>query len=160
MKHFSLVLASILAAVSTASASAEFTPDISGVMKPVKAVIAAAKSADPAAISALYSSDAIVVDDWPPYEWTGAAAGSQWLSDVSEWTKWSHKVATFKGVPAIVQISDNDRAYVVVAARFLSADSKKPWKHEGTLTFTLRMVAGTWKISSQVWAQNFLPGSH
>jgi ketosteroid isomerase-like protein len=152
-----LLTVSILIVTCTAGAPAGFAPDMSGVMKPVNAVIAAVKSDDPAALSALYSSDAVVVDDQQPYEWTGASAGSQWLADVSDWTKWSRRVATLISSPANILIDNNERAYVVLAARFSSADPKKPWNHDGTVTFTLRKVDGAWKIRSQVWAQNFHP---
>lgn len=157
MKHSALALLATIVIGCTADAAATYAPDLSGVMGPVNAVIAAAKNDSPAAISTLYSNDAVVVDDRQPFEWNGAAAGSQWLTDVSAWTKWSRKVATLKSAPANILLGDNDRAYVVVAARFSSADPKKPWTHDGTLTFTLRKIAGAWKISSQVWAENFHP---
>jgi ketosteroid isomerase-like protein len=157
VKYSVRVIAAFLAAACSAGASAanKFEPDISGVLQPVNSVIAAVKSDDPSAISALYSSDAVVVDDRQPFEWNGVAAGSHWLADVSDWTKWSRKVATFRSIPSDIQIGDNDKAYVVVAAQFSSADPKKAWTRDGTLTFTLRKVAGVWKISSQVWAESF-----
>jgi len=158
MKALIFVAAAIFAVACTDNASADFTRDVPDVVKPVKAVIAAIQSHNASSVAGLYSPDAVIVDDQRPFEWTGADAGSQWFSDVSQWSKWSPKIARFKGVPANVNIA-TDHAYVVVAGMFSSADPKKPWKQAGTLTFTLRKSGGSWKISSQVWAQTpYFPG--
>jgi ketosteroid isomerase-like protein len=158
MKRLILLVAAALGIVCSGTARADIMQDASAAVVPVKAVIAAIKSDDAAAISTLYSNNAVVVDEQAPFEWTGSVAGSQWLSASKDWSKWSPKVAHFRGALAEIQVDDaSGSAYVVVAGTFLSADPKKPWQQHGTLTFTLRRIDGSWKISSQAWARTVCP---
>jgi ketosteroid isomerase-like protein len=158
MKRLMFALASILAVACTASAPAQLRPGMREVLKPVNAVMAAVQADNPSAVSGLYAGNAIIVDDQGPFTWSGSNAGSEWLSDVSRYSKWSSKIAHFNGTPVSIE-SGTDSAYVVVAGTFSGA-KPKPWKQQGTLTFTLRKARGDWKITSQVWTRipMFPPG--
>jgi hypothetical protein len=92
-------------------------------------------------------------DDQRPFTWTGSNAGSEWLSDVNQYSKWSTKIAHFKGMPVDIASDNTHNAYVVVAGTFSGADPKKPWTQQGTLTFGLRKAGANWKITSQVWTR-------
>jgi ketosteroid isomerase-like protein len=154
MKRIIVFVAAILAITLSGSARADVTRDVSEAVAPVEAVIAAIKSDNAAAISTLYSNDAVVVDEQAPFEWTGPDAGARWLSASSDWSKWSRKIARFRAALANIRVdSSSGSAYVVVAGAFSSANPKKPWQQHGTLTFTLKELKNRWKISSQVWAQ-------
>jgi ketosteroid isomerase-like protein len=154
MKHC-IVLVAAMFGIACTGTQADIPRDASDAVVPVKAVIAAIKNDDAAAISTLYSNDAVVVDEQAPFEWTGAGAGAEWLSASRDWSKWSPRIAHFRAVLANIQVDDGGSAYVVAAGTFSSADPKKPWQQRGTLTFTLRKTDSSWKISSQVWARTF-----
>lgn len=158
MKRLIFLAAAMLGIVCNGSARADIIRDASDAVVPVKAVITAIKNDDEVAISALYANDAVVVDEQAPFEWTGAGAGARWLSASRDWSKWSPKIAHFRDALAEIQVDDGSgSAYVVVAGAFLGADPKKPWQQHGTLTFTLRKIDGSWKISSQAWARTVCP---
>jgi ketosteroid isomerase-like protein len=155
MKRLTLFVAAILGMASSGSAQADIMRDASHAVVPVKAVIGAIKSDNAAAISTLYTDNAVVVDEQAPFEWTGSDAGARWLSASSDWSKWSRRIARFRAVVAEIQVdSSNGSAYVLVAGAFSSTDPSHPVQQHGTLTFTLKELNNSWKISSQVWAES------
>jgi len=123
--------------------------DVAGVLR---AVLAAAVSGNAAALSGRYTSDAVVVDELPPFTWAGPTAGTAWMSSVDETFK-KDKITNFKGVasPVSEYVQSGNAAYAIVPVVLSGLQSKKPFRETGTLTFTLRRAAGTWKISSQIW---------
>jgi ketosteroid isomerase-like protein len=154
MKGIMVFAAAILAIAASGRTQADVTRDVSEAVAPVEAVIAAIKSDNTAAMSNLYSNNAVIVDEQAPFEWSGPDAGVRWLSASSDWSKWSRKVARFRAALANIRVdSSSGTAYVVVAGAFSSANPKKPWQQHGTLTFTLKELNNSWKIGSQVWAQ-------
>lgn len=152
MKRSISFIIAMLTIASTGSASASLPSELRDRIYPVQAVVEAVQHANPAALSALYANDAMIVDDRQPFEWNGADAGTQWLAS-SRWAKWSPSVARFQATLADAQIYGPDHTYIVMACVFSSADPKNRWQQKGTLTFTLRKGNGGWKITSQVWAQ-------
>lgn len=158
MKRSIALLVAILAAASTGLASAKLPAELQDRTQPIQAVIAAVQHANPAALSGLYASDAMIVDNREPFEWNGSRAGTQWLGS-NQWTKWSPNVARFQAVISEAQIYGPDRTYIVLACAFSSVNAKKPWMQRGTLTFMLRKEYGRWRIVSQVWAQTPLEPS-
>jgi hypothetical protein len=51
------------------------------------AVIAAANSANPAGFTGLFTNDAVVVDENPPFVWRGPDAGTAWWGVVAKVTQ-------------------------------------------------------------------------
>jgi ketosteroid isomerase-like protein len=154
MKLVMVFVSAVLAMTVSGSARADVTRDVPEAVVPVEAVIAAIKSDNVAAISTLYSSNAVVVDDQAPFEWTGPDAGARWLLASSDSSKWSRRIAHFRAALADIRVdSSTGGAYVIVAGAFSSANPKEPWQQHGTLTFTLKELNNHWKVISQVWAQ-------
>ena len=123
-------------------------------MRVVSAAIVAAKALNPSAFAGLYAPNAIVVDEGPPFTWTGATAGTTWMTGVK--AAFEHiKMTHFTSI-ATKPIANNvscTGAYVVVPMT-LDGDFGHTHFHEaGTFTFTLRATAGTWLITSQVWTR-------
>lgn len=153
MKLVMVWVAATLAVTVSGSARADVTRDVSEAVAPVEAVIAAIKSDNAVALSTLYSNNAVIVDEQPPFEWTGPDAGARWLAASSD-SKWSRRIARFRAALADIRVdSSSGSAYVIVAGAFSSANSKEPWQQHGTLTFTLKELNNHWKVISQVWAQ-------
>lgn len=144
-----VTLCSLLVLGVTPALAAKPPSDVAGVLR---AVVAAAVSGNVAALSGKYTSDAVVVDELPPFTWTGATAGSAWMSSVQAMFK-KGKITHFKGVasPVSEYVQSGNAAYAIVPIILSAVQSKKPFRETGTLTFTLRRAAGKWKISSQVW---------
>jgi hypothetical protein len=108
---------------------------------------------DVALIQAACAGETSVIDDFPPYQWTGHEATTKWYRDMagmaaqyamSEWSVTSDE-------PRHVMVSDR-LAYVVVpvAARWL--EDGTPADRTGYLTAALREIAGEWRISAFAWA--------
>jgi len=154
MKRSVVTAALVLAIGCGASAPASVEPLHEGAMQQVNVVIDGIKSGNPSALSALYAANAVIVDDQRPFEWTGARAGVDWLSDAGAYSEWSRSVARFTAQPVEVETAGANDAYVVAAAQLSSVDPKRPWTQRGTLTFTLHKTNGAWKITSQMWTRS------
>jgi ketosteroid isomerase-like protein len=79
-----------------------------------------------AMLAAYYTSDAVVVDEFAPYVWTGPTAATQWWAGV-------------------------DKQMAQMGANTISAKGK-PGHETSLFTLTLRRIGGTWKIATQTWA--------
>lgn len=149
-----LALLAAGAAAAKVSAGAPFP--VKAAMAPVDSVIAAMATGDSKRLAGVYSNDAVIVDNQAPFQWTGANAGANWFAaTAARWGKlWYGKfVPTVHSplLPASEMQFAPGSAYVIVPGRLASRNSSKPIAQSGALTFTLRKVSGTWKITSQVW---------
>jgi len=84
----------------------------------------------------------------------GPDVGVQWATRVNKAFA-ARKMIDFKATaskPALVQMSDEKGAYIVVPMELSARIGTSGHYHEtGTFTFTLVKQAGLWKITSQVW---------
>ena len=98
------------------------------------------------------ADDARIVDDFPPYEWTGRTATTAWFGDMvrfaSEYgmSDWSVTL----GEPRHAIVADR-RAYLVVPieARWLEAGT--PSTRTGFITARLGEGSKGWRISTWAW---------
>ena len=149
MQFRCLAALAVLTFWSTATALA--APPPAEVMKPIMAVGVAVNSGNGAGLAGLYTSDAVVGDEFAPFAWTGAGAGQAWLGTLEKFLG-SLKMSGFKAVaqePTEYQ-TDGMNAYVVLPL-VLTGMTSKPFHETGFLTFTLRKAYADWKITSQVW---------
>lgn len=150
MKRYTLLL---IAAISMLAAPAAAATPPAAVMAPINAILAQTNADKGSGLDAYYTSDAVVVDEFAPYAWSGPTAAGQWWAGVD---KLSAKMGT-SGVHAAAQPVKHfgvtgDRAYVVVPLYISYVTKGKPEHETGLLTVTLRRSAGTWKIATQTWA--------
>lgn len=98
---------------------------------------------------ALCADQAIIIDDFPPYEWSGSGACAKWLSDFHAFTpqiQLTDLVATL-GKARHVYVTA-DRAYVVVPATVTAKEQGKPVHETGaTWTFALQKGPSGWRIA-------------
>jgi ketosteroid isomerase-like protein len=122
------------------------------ILKLAHAAMHAANTNDAAAFAGLYTSDAVVVDEIPPFIWRGAGAGTSWwhaVAAVAQKLKMTHlraidiRIGEFKA-------SATD-AYLVTPMTVTAIANGKPFAEPGTTTYTFHNSGGTWLISSQVW---------
>jgi len=122
------------------------------IAKLATAVISGANANDASAFAGLFTSDAVVVDENPPFAWRGAGAGVAWWNVVREVTQ----KAKVSGVKAIgVRTSEFKQsatdAYMIQAMTVSGSQGGKPFAEPGTMTYTFHKSGGTWLISSMVW---------
>jgi len=104
-------------------------------------------------VADLYTPNAVVADDEPPYSWNGPTAGVQWVNAVEQACK-DNRLTKLKGI--IETINDfhqtAENVYVVVPVTYAGdLPGRRIFKVEGAFTFVLRMIDGKWLIKSQVW---------
>jgi ketosteroid isomerase-like protein len=138
--------ASVLTVAGAASALASDKDD-------VMAVVNLWNDTDPAKSISSCADDAVVIDDFPPFEWRGAGACANWskaFDGFAQQNGISEPVGTV-GKPKRFMVK-GDHAYVVVPATFGYTMKGKPVKLVATATFSLRKTAAGWRITAWSWA--------
>ena len=122
------------------------------ILRLANAAMQAANMNDASAFVGLYTNDATVVDEIPPFLWRGAGAGSAWWHAVSAFAqkmKITHiraidiRVGEFRETPT--------DAYLVEPMTVAGIANGKPFAEAGTTTYTFHKSGGIWLISSQIW---------
>ncbi len=125
----------------------------SEVMDIVTAVIYSLNTFNIEKVADLYTPNAVVADDEPPYSWNGPTAGIQWVNAVEKVCK-DNRLTRLKGTIEAVNVFQQraDNFYIVVPVSFTgNLPGKQSFSADGAFTFVLRMVNGKWMIKSQVW---------
>lgn len=125
----------------------------SEVMDVVQIVISASYNFNIESVAGLYTPNAVVADDEPPYSWNGPTAGIQWVNAVEKACKDLHLTklkANISPVDVFHQSSDN--IYLVVPVAYTGIlPGKAKYTAKGAFTFVLRLVNGKCMIKSQAW---------
>ena len=125
----------------------------SEVMDIVEAAINSLNSFNIDIVANLYTQNAVVADDEPPYSWNGPTAGVQWVNAVEQVCK-DNKLTKLRGSIGNISVFQHsaDNFYIVVPVIFTgNLPQKQRFTADGAFTFILRMVSGKWMIKSQVW---------
>lgn len=104
-------------------------------------------------VANLYTPNAVVADDEPPYSWNGPTAGVQWVNAVEQACK-DFKITKLKGnIETVTVFQQNaDNVYIIVPVNYTgSLPGKGHFAAKGAFAFVLRTVNGKWMIKSQVW---------
>lgn len=121
----------------------------------IYAVIRATNKFDIETVADLYTPNAVVADDEPPYSWNGPTAGVQWINAVEIACK-NNRITKLRGriEPVSLFQQSADNIYIVLPVSFVGDMPHKQRFHiRGAFTFVLRQVNGKWLIKSQVWMQ-------
>jgi len=124
------------------------------ILRLANAAMDAANSNDESRFAGLYTDDAVVVDEIPPFAWRGANAGGSWwhaVASIAQKMKMTHlrainiRISEFRQTPT--------DAYLVEPMTVSAIANGKPFAEAGTTTFTFHEAGGNWLISSQVWTR-------
>ena len=122
-------------------------------MEVISAVIYSTNNFNIESVANLYTPNAVVADDEPPYSWNGPTAGIQWVNAVEKECKnvqLTNLKATIQAINIYQQKDDN--IFIVVPANYTGyLPGKVRFTAKGAFTFVLRMTNGKWLIKSQVW---------
>lgn len=149
MRRF-IVMAGLLLLASVAFAS-----DQTEVMKPVQQFVEGFNKGDVQSALAACADQVFVIDEFPPYQWSGVGACSTWAND---YVADSKKNGITDGLvtmakPRHVDVM-GDRAYVVVPASYSWKQNGKPMKETGAmLTVALQKQAAGWRITAWTWTK-------
>jgi ketosteroid isomerase-like protein len=123
------------------------------VMDVVTAVIYSLNNFNIDAVANLYTPNAVIADDEPPYSWNGPTAGIQWVNAVQQVCR-DNRLTKLKGQMAAVNVyqQNSDNVYIVVPVIYTGTlPGKTPFEANGAFAFVLRQTNGKWLIKSQVW---------
>ncbi|MGZ3871816.1 MAG: nuclear transport factor 2 family protein [Mucilaginibacter sp.] len=126
------------------------SPDV---LEVVRKAIYAANNFDVQAVANLYTPNAVVADDEPPYSWNGPTAGIQWVDAVEKACKDYH-ITKFKGSiePVNVYQETAGNVYLIVPVNYTgNLPGHAYFSARGAFTFVLRQINDKWLIKSQVW---------
>ncbi|MBA2685692.1 MAG: nuclear transport factor 2 family protein [Gemmatimonadaceae bacterium] len=145
---FALVAATLSVAPRVAAQQAD-------VMAAVNRFGEAFNKGDTKAVNAACASDAIIIDEFPPYTWHGPATCGKWMDAyAAEATK--NKITDGQvtlGKPLHVDVTA-DRAYVVLPSRYVYKKAGKPVaENESFITISLQKTAGAWTIVGWAWTK-------
>lgn len=118
----------------------------------INKVIKASSSFDINAVADLYTPNAVVADEEPPFSWNGPTAGVQWVSTVEKTCK-DFKLKDFKAKIGDINVylQTDESVYVVVPVDYTGQIKGDRFEEDGAFTFIFRIVNGRWLIKSQVW---------
>jgi hypothetical protein len=125
----------------------------SEVMDIIEAAINSLNSFNIDIVANIYTQNAVVADDEPPYSWNGPTAGVQWVNAVEQVCK-DNKLTKLRGSIGNITVFQHsaENFYIVVPVIFTgNLPQKQKFTADGAFTFILRMVSGKWMIKSQVW---------
>jgi len=111
------------------------------------------KFADPAAFKAGHAPNSVIVDEFPPFIWTGADAPASWLADFAEYsaTTGISDVHFDHAAPAQAR-SNGDSAYVMVPVILRLRAGSKTLSAAGQLALVMMRTATAWKVASWTYS--------
>ncbi len=134
------------------------SPSPEALQAPVRALVAAFNTA--AAYPAqLFTSDAVVTDEFPPYVWIAGNGGAkQWWSDLvgdansaqrARFTAAKQHVET--GPPEFVRVAGDRASFVCPATLQYTTRAGVKHAQKGRWLFYLRRDGDGWRISAHAW---------
>lgn len=103
----------------------------------------------------LCADPAAIIDEFPPYAWTGSNACKQWSDDYDADAKKNGvtKPSVMFGRPRHLEVM-GDRAYVVLPSEYDYTQNGKAVKETGaSITIALQKAGRDWKVSAWTWAK-------
>ena len=119
----------------------------------ITVVINASSTFNIEAVANLYTPNAVIADDEPPYSWSGPTAGVQWVNAIEKACK-DFKVTRFKAFinPIKVVQQTDEVVYVIVPVEYKgSMPGGRSFEAVGAFTFVLRWVGDKWLVKTQAW---------
>jgi ketosteroid isomerase-like protein len=144
-------LIALTLALTPVAASAQVPADV---MAPIRQFIDGFNKGDVPSALAACAAETSIIDEIPPFEWTGAGACGRWASDYDADAKKKGITAgsVTMGTPRYHAV-EGDRAYVVIPTSYEVTQKGKQVKQTGAvMAVTLRKDAAGWKITAWSWS--------
>lgn len=108
---------------------------------------------DNAAFHAGHAANAVIVDEFEPYLWTGANASQRWIEDFGKDAAAGGITNPRLDYAAPIRASGNDSAaYIVIPTIYRMTQGGKAKSAAGTMTFIMTRVGNDWKIASWTYS--------
>lgn len=144
-----LIAAALGLAIAAPAAAKPSTPALAA---PIAAFIDAFNKGDVAAAGAPMDASVTIIDEVPPFVWTGPKAFTTWVADLAANDKAAgisdEKVAIS---PATREVVGGSRAYVIVPAVYTFTQKGTAMREAAQMTFALHKGKAGWKIAGWTW---------
>jgi len=114
----------------------------------------AASRGDAAAAARVLSTDAVAVDDAPPFVWSGKNGGMRWFTDEANALKAGHvtlRITMVGSAREVTETTDGSALYFAQPIRVALTTAGKTDYEAGIATMTMRKERSAWKITSYTW---------
>lgn len=141
----------LFAVVASCATSPAFAGD-AAVEAPIRRMADAFNQDDIAAVKAEHVAAPTIVDNVPPFTWSGPNALDTWLADLGkseEARGLSDGHVTF--APIVDEVVQGDRAYVVARSIYTFKQKGRVMKEDGYTAFVLVKTGADWKVESWSW---------
>jgi ketosteroid isomerase-like protein len=134
------------------------TPAVAGdstsaVLAPIAGAIARANADDAAGVGSYFTPNAVVVDNFAPFVWSGQNAGSAWWTAVDADNAKGHVKNLHATMVKVVRtVVAGNRAYVVVQLTIALVQNGKPARYPGLWTIALAQTGSQWKIANATFS--------
>ena len=159
-KTLALAVAVILIAGSAAAqknTTKILDADKVGAVATVVQFVAGFNKGDVKTALATCASPSAVIDDFPPYAWSGANGCADWAAAYDSFTKQNgitNGHVTLGPKPLFVEVT-GDRAYVIMSSGFSYKLKGKPVNEPGArFTVGLQKKGNDWKITAWTWSSH------
>jgi hypothetical protein len=145
-------LSAVLWVLLGAAASAQ--PTNTELMAPIQKFMDSFNQGDMAGAAATHAAGPglVILDEVPPYLWTGADAFKAWSAALDTDAKKQGMTEPMVTISAPTRVeSSGDRAYVVVPAVFTFKLRGVPMREAAQMTFVLQRGASGWLIQGWAW---------
>jgi len=153
-RHFASLICG--AAVLAGAARADDI-DLVAITAPAHKLVEAINQGAKAAPPHVFTKDAVVLDDFAPYHWSGKTTGKIWYGELIGATPEAQ--AAFTDMHAVLTVEDpkfarvtGESGYYVLPAVFLFNDSGKRIRQTGQWVINVKKVAGEWLIDGHAYA--------
>ena len=108
---------------------------------------------DVAAFNAGHAPNAVIIDEFTPFIWTGANASQRWLDDYAKDSKAGGISNGRLDYAAPIQAAANgDAAYIVLPTIYRMTQGGKAKSAAGTMTFVMTRAGNEWKIAGWTYS--------
>ena len=146
----------ITLAIAVMAAGPAVASEETDVMVPVHQFVDGFNKGDTKMAVAACADQTSIIDEFPPHEWHGAGACSNWAKDYEAEAKKNEITDGIVTISKPLHIdSTADRAYVVVPSDYTFKQNGKVVKETGSMfTFALQKGATGWRIIGWSWAKS------
>ena len=154
MRLFSSIVAFAIAITPALAAGDANAGDTAALLRTIKHWKTSFNKGDIKSVIATCASDAVVIDEVPPFSWRGAEACSHWADAVGASFTQDQitKVVMVMGKPWRFTVT-SDHGYFVAPAKLTFLANGKPGAETGSvITITLEKVGADWRFSGIAWS--------
>ena len=123
------------------------------VLGPVRVLIDGINSGDIPSVEAVHAPMATIVDEIPPFYWSGPGAYARLMKDFDAVSKTQGTEAFEVHVKSLDHVEATEQSgYVVLSADIMSRTKGVTSHEQGQFVVALERLAGAWKIVHWSWA--------